>query len=956
MAAMNAAFDAAMTTAAQIARFYCVTVSPDERACARWPKLRGAAIAEGVQATSRVVEHVQMQLPTLRFHSMTVDFIKDTAGIWWLTRVVDFNASSSVEPPRDDGGFGSRDSAVLIPEALRSKHSRLNNDPQVDDCDSPRRASGLLRGDELDNALNSRACFLCGCSCELAPTFRGQLDAMLKDQTGDDYKENSTTCISIEPPVGDEFRMTLTMALDTIFFMRQRGVALPVWENAVSTVKKSQLRDVCDFPVCMLCYRVYQQQNRLQVIARELHSVTRVCMANSAASGLSASQLLSTELRVRHETPKSVLDRLEAFRTETIPPALLLRGDSPEMRPTWSILTPMRGAEVDPTASQLRLVFFFHELQDAGPDLIPTDFFLEYQLGQNVSQVQLEGSKHHTPNRWQLCEARVHYLCATLDAFSEFCSHKRLLIKMKAKPTITAATINRHRNMEEFVGYTLLSLRSVATAAKWFGNSLQPESRTDYLLELHTASYGLLTLKLTVGLLVDPVPLANVRDVLRDRIFLEEQPPRGVYWPPPSHYLGGLAVPRDWVGALMPSEYTKILPMRRREAPVSHSSSRTLHLVSVAMVGTTLSRVCLAAKRIVFRVTEDTAATRFPTILLAAILRHASFANPVSTSCFPSISLSNWKSPARFHFTRRYSVDRLLAEVKPGSLPMLALLGELLLVLIEDRALPTTLDANALEPVLEPFWQQDSGWRPIPRTRSNCLPEHRVIWNRAIRRWEAATADITAIEEVPELGTPPDKPDVSDKLAMKAHSVVLAADIGDFRAKNLALVLCELFEQMETLDNGYIEIAELRSLAKCLPEEEYLGVEDQLELDVGGSERLSLQDVETIAELVERQRRLALRTLLHSLMESAVMVDALAQFDRVGSGEMSLEGVYCSNPLVDGATIHGFTCVVSSRVPRACVRSFDDPAQGISCIYPRAEKVAGRVLPTPRIHGGLRYR
>lgn len=217
MAAMNAAFDAAMTTAAQIARFYCVTVSPDERACARWPKLRGAAIAEGVQATSRVVEHVQMQLPTLRFHSMTVDFIKDTAGIWWLTRVVDFNASSSVEPPRDDGGFGSRDSAVLIPEALRSKHSRLNNDPQVDDCDSPRRASGLLRGDELDNALNSRACFLCGCSCELAPTFRGQLDAMLKDQTGDDYKENSTTCISIEPPVGDEFRMTLTMALDTIF-------------------------------------------------------------------------------------------------------------------------------------------------------------------------------------------------------------------------------------------------------------------------------------------------------------------------------------------------------------------------------------------------------------------------------------------------------------------------------------------------------------------------------------------------------------------------------------------------------------------------------------------------------------------------------------------------------------------------------------------------------------------
>ncbi|KAE9097524.1 hypothetical protein PF010_g15931 [Phytophthora fragariae] len=1024
MAAMNAAFEAAMATAAQIARFYCVTVCPDERACARWPKLRGAAIAEGVQATSRVVEHVQLQLPTLRFHSMTVDFIKDTAGVWWLTRVVDFNASSSVDPPRDDGGFGSRDSAVLIPEALRTKHGRVSNEPQADDCNSPPRASALMRGDELNNALNSRVCFLCGCSCELTPSFRGQLEAMLKGQTGDDYKDSNT--ISIEASVVDEFRMTLTMALDTIFFMRQRGVALPVWEGAVSIVRKAQLRDVCDFPACMLCYRIYQQQNRLQVIARELHSVfsppaastsdrpevddveneagtvnTSVGLANSAASGLSAPQLLSTELRFRYETPKHVLDRLEAFRTETIPPAVLLRGDSPEMRPTWSILTPMRGADVDPTASQLRLVFFFHELQDAGPDLVPTDFFLEYQLGQDVTQVQLEGSKHHTPNRWQLCETRVHYLCATLDAFSDFCSHKRLLIKMIAKPSSSIPSIRpadgtsvmessafagdnegtRHRDKEEFVGYTLLSLRSVVAAAKWFGNSLQPESRTDYLLELHTASYGLLTLKLTVGLLVDPVPLAHVRDVLRDRVFLEEQPPRGVYWPPPSHYLGGLAVPRDWVGALMPSEYTKILPMRRREAPGSHPSiassptrtqpqtpttpvvvptpepqpllrrmsselmektatasspiavsrtnvrrrmsnvpmgkswaetarelalsgamngvladgvhveqvqseyrSRSLHLMTVAMVGTTLSRACLAAKRIVFRVTEDTATTNFPTILLAAILRHASFANPVSTSCFPSTSLSNWKSPARFHFTRRYSVDRLLAEVKPGSLPMLALLGELLLVLIEDRALPTTVDASALEPLLEPFWQQDSGWRPIPRTRSSCLPEHRVIWNRAIRRWEAATG---AVEEVPELATSPETPDVSVKPAAKAHSVVLAADIGDFRARTLALVLCELFEQMETLDNGYIEIAELRSLAKCLPEEEYF--EDQFELDVGERERLSQEDIETIAGLVERERRLALRTLLHSLMESAVMVDALAQFDRVGSGEMSLE-------------------------------------------------------------------
>ncbi|KAL4087854.1 hypothetical protein PRIC1_012285 [Phytophthora ramorum] len=1029
MAAMNAAFDAAMVTAAQVSRFYCVTVSPDARACARWPKLRGAAIADGVQATSRVVEHVQLQLPTMRFHSMTVDFIKDTAGVWWLTRIVDFNASSFVEPPRDDVSFSTRDSAVLIPEALRTKSGR--HEPQMDDASSPPRELILTHGEVANNAPNARICFLCGFTCELTAAFRNELQMMLKGQNGDEYKTRST--IPIDPPAVDEYRMTLTMALDTIFLMRQRGVALPVWENAVSTVRKSQLRDVCDFPVCMLCYRIFQQQNRLQLIACELHSVLSpttssndrpevdddltngsgagVGMATSAASGLSASQLLSTELRCCQETPKSILAPLKAYRTETIPPTLLLRGDSPEMRPTWSVLTPMRGADVDPTATQLRLVFLFHELQDAGPDLVPTDFFLEYQLGQSVTRVQLEGSKRHTPNRWQLCEARVHYLCATLDAFSEFCSHKRLLIKMKAKrssptrnqrlndgPTGSESyekvetggddNLNKRdggdqngfRDKEEFFGYTLLSLRAVNTAAKWFGNSLQPESRTDFLLELHTASHGLLTLKLTVGLLVDPVPLGRVRDVLRDRVFLEEQPPRGVYWPPPTHFLGGLAVPRDWIGALMPSEYTKILPRRRREAPKAHTSasspprrfhtnqavaaptpssltrrssanpmekadspsnpsviplpgiqqrtsmsknweqtgqesvsagiatdglaaergiatseqvqseykSRSLHLVAVAMKGTTLSRACLAARRIVFRVTEDSATNTFPTRLLAAILRHASFANSVSTFCSPSSS--TWKYPARFHFTRRYSVDRLLAEVKPGNLPVLALLGELLLVLIEDRALPATVDANALEPLLEPFWQQDSGWQAIPRTQSGSLPERRVIWNRAIRRWEAASGDPTVSGKVPQLLTSPENTDTAVTLATQGHAIALAMDIGDFRAKSLALVLCELFEQMETLDNGYIEIAELRSLAKCLPEEEYLCGEEQLDPEVGMRERLSHDNIVALAALVEQQRRLAGQTLLHSLMESAVMADAVARFDRIGYSEMSLEG------------------------------------------------------------------
>ncbi|KAI9991062.1 hypothetical protein PInf_018683 [Phytophthora infestans] len=800
MAAMNAAFEAAMATAAQTARFYCVTVSPDARACARWPKLRGTAIAEGVQATFRIVEHVQLQLPTLRFHSMTTDFIKDADGVWWLTRVVDFQATSSVEPPRDDACFGSRDSAVFIPDTLRSRYGPTND--LLEDPTSPPKESTLLRGDELNNTMNTRSCFLCGCSCELPPTFRVQLDAMVRGQSGDELKTNSTTSIKAV----DEFRMTLTMALDTIFLMRQRGVDLLVWENAVSTVRKSHLRDVCDFPTCTLCYRIYQQQQRLQSLARELHVVLCPCtdnpsddaeeeaettttdgvgMATSAASGL-APQLLSTELRRDQEAPRSVLESLEAFQTEKIPRSLLLRGDSPELRPSGSTLTPVRGADVDPTATQLRLVFFFHELQDGGPDLDPTDFYLEYQLGQNVTRVQLEGSKRHTPNR----EASIQ----SDDSDSE----DREGVQNDAEEPQSSSP-SRHRDKEEFFGYTLLSLRSVNTAAKWFGNSLQPESRTDYLLELQTASFGLLTLKSTVGLLVDSVPLGHVRDVLRDRIFLEEQPPGGVYWPPTSHYLRGLAVPRDWVGALMPSEYTKLLPMRRR--------ARGVHVGLQLAIATCGDRSN----------DQDDSITG------------------VSGSKAPRVS--NHRGQGNLwlpdSITRSNSASRKLRDPS------------------------ITLEISR-----------------------DCPPERRVIWNRAIRRWEVATGSITK-DGAPVLAIQPHE-DV-----IHHYGDTLRAEIGDFRIKILALVVCELFERMESLDDGYIEIAELRSLAKCLQGQEDLSLE--LDPHVGTLERLTQQDVAVLAELVDHQRRLALQTLLHSLMGSAVLLDALTRFDREGSGEMSLE-------------------------------------------------------------------
>ncbi|RLN87718.1 hypothetical protein BBJ28_00015077 [Nothophytophthora sp. Chile5] len=906
MAAVNAAYEVAMAKAAQLARFYCVTVSPDARACVRWPKLRGTPIVEGVQATTRLVEHVQIQLSTLRFHEMTVDFIKDTEGVWWLTRVVDFQATSLVEMPSDNSGFfTARDSAVQIAEFLRVKLGRSKRHQPADvGASGPR--DPTTNGAELANASATHICFLCGSVCEFSPTFRAELLAMLSEAKSDSSDDVGVASSSLA-----EYRLTLTMALDTIYLLRQRGVILSVWEDAVQAVRKAQLRDVCEFPVCLLCYRIYHHQHRLQQMARELHTLlsptpgsgrertqegeesaaedaTSEMTAASAVCGLTTSRQLATELRCRLQTPAFVQTQLEAFQRERIPPALRWHGGSPETTPTWSTLTPVAGADVDPTATQLRLVLFFHELQDGGPDLNPTDFSLEYQLGQNVTRVQLEGSKRHTPNRWQLCEARVHYLCATLEAFSEFCTHKRLLIKLKAKSesstsnsadndgrenleeedqsngdgsrgdeadekddiepgTVPAA--GRRRPRPEFFGYAVLSLRPLITAAKWFGNSLQPECRTDYLLELHTVSYAVLTLKVTVGLLVNPVPLAHVRDAI-------------------------------------PSGATQ-----------SQQEAQSLSAQSTAAesIGKTLTCACLVAKRIVSRLVDGTKAVCFPTGLLAAILRHASFMAASSSSS--SASLESWSIPASFHFTRRHSIDQLLAEIKPGGLPGVALLGEMLFVLLEDRAVPIEVDATALEPLLEPYWRQDSGWRAIPRSSSCCLPERRVAWNRAIRRWEAASGIVTAVEA--SLSLPlchqSEATNGNVKPPPPLPTAALAEDIGRFRTKSLALALCELFEQMEALDNGCIEIAELRSLAKNLPEdkqnaEEASALEQQLEPELGTRERLSSEEIRALTGLVERQRRLVVNMLLRSLMASAVVEEALARFDRAGSGEMSLEG------------------------------------------------------------------
>lgn len=818
-----------------LSRFYCVSATNDGKKQLQLPKIRGSPVADGVDAVQRIVQHVQVQLPGLRFRSMTVDFIKDAQGIWWFIRVMNFDAFYRIEIPQEVHQL--HDSVTHIPDELRSKHFRQSILPAP---------VGPTENYTIPD------CTLCGCSCGMKTPLRDELALLLKTHNANSHDVlNALT----------EYTMNVTMAADTIYRLRQRGIVLPAWERAVRVLCKASSLTT-EFIVCYLCYRVVEQQQRLNQVAAELHGV--LCVVDdtdSSVEGETASRPINSETKKNayiacdlgeivpcappppasavSTRPDILLEQLHEFQAE---PCSVLNSSSPDYLHTLHQFSHLKGTDVDPTSTQMRLVFFFHELQDGGPNLVPTDFYLEYQLGQLISRLRFEGSKCHTPNRWQLCEVRLHYMFATVDAFNEYCMEKRLQIKMR---TVEGDT---------FHGHTVLSFRPLITAAKRFGNSLFAETRTDYLLEIQTDLYGLLTLKLTLGLLVDPVPFSHIRDIVREHDFLKEAP-QEVYWPPPSFCLIGLMVPTEWIGALMPSEYISVLPMKSRSGhhrglalergsvkrgagpdsqrftpdhresskdlevlKARHGSSRRLsldlgdHNVRLSLTNSsspsgnavgnttkTLASVAMVIKRLVFRFASDI--TSIPTALLGQLLRHASF---VSTE-EESIIRRPWKRGAEFQLSRKYTVDYLLAGTKPMLVPPLILAAELILVLLKDRLLPETLELSDLEVLLSPFWLQNGPELvAIPKTSTHDQ-QLRIMWNRSLRRCQIASFH-RAFEypHDPELIIPEQEMNISTGAAYETT----------YRTKVLALLLSELFEEMESTDNGRIDIAELRSLAK----------------------------------------------------------------------------------------------------------------------------------------------
>lgn len=876
-----------------LSRFYCVSsTTSDPKRCHRLPKIRGNPIVEGVGAVKRIVEHVQAQLPGIRLPAMSADFIKDSSGTWWFIRVVSFDAFYRVPVPQEV--MYLPESVTQMHELMRSRYFRqmlisFNSSGSVSEATAP-----------ADKNLNLTIpeCFLCGSLCEFSKAFTQEIITLLKDS--DDLHGGVLKELK-------EYRMTLKMAIDTIYLLRQRAVLMPTWESAVVTLRKSPVQ-TAEFTVCLLCYSIYKQQQKLHDVALEFHGIFNAVSESVADHQLSESSMSTSMHDARatkdifdlaflsgRDTPpafatkpmRAVLDQIQHFQSESCPS--LTRGPADE-RHSVNEYTAVKGEDVDPTCTQMRLAFFFHELQDGGPDLAPTDFYLEYQLGQVFNRLHLEGSKCHTPNRWQLCETRIHYFCATFDSFADYCLEKRLLIKMK--------TIHG----DELHGCTVLSLRPLITAAKRFGNSLLPESRTDYLIEIRTDVYGLLTLKLTLGLLVDSVPFGHVREILVGKDFLREEP-MGVYWPPPAICYTGLAVPRDWVGALMPSEYISVVPMRSHMAghngrlnraivgthelsQLGANSSRRLKGIAMPVAaalgelpkasrststrrlsvsstrdsllqfqrdfgksnhqlagsatsasnpaatdminrrpilsGKPLTIAITAARRIIFRIAGEV--TVLPTFLLGILLRSANFILPKDGIGVGGVPLA-WRNAASFQLTRKFSVDRIFNDMKLASVPALIVLGELLLVLLKSQEIPANVELRALEALVEPFWLYQCDWKPVSKKSTQHAPERRTIWNRVIRRCESAGFH-------PAFFRARASKENTTKLRLEANGIDgdvrlgKVQSIGDkalknpaqpndsFRAKAQALVLCEIFEEMEVQDNGYIDIAEVRSLSK----------------------------------------------------------------------------------------------------------------------------------------------
>ncbi|EQC41849.1 hypothetical protein SDRG_00706 [Saprolegnia diclina VS20] len=898
--------DTSLEVATDVAKYYCASSTalepsetnggvpfvPDLHAS----KLRGPPIQPALDAVARIVQHVQHHIPCVKFDEMAVDFIKDIDGKWWFLQVQSFHYKLRTTTPPDVSDV--YESLVSIPKrlSLRTKEA----------CAKAPKAVVSLP--------SSMLCFLCHETFALSLDDVASLGLVLDD---DDHMKLATNVSG--------YIMTFKMVLDTICGLRQRGVYMHVWEASVALQRglNQQLVLSNECRVCFVCYQIYKHQVRVTTTARTIHAFFHADPTHPPPPVVRIDGILARILEARRE--HDVRDFTYAEQALAKPR-----------------LSAVRGTDVDPSCDHFCVCLFFHEVQDVAlRTAVATDYVLEYQLGQAFCKLSFDGPKFHSIHRWQLCEARLHYVLASPEAFTEYCVESKIHVKLKTRDGV-------------FAGHAFMSLKPLLLAAHAAMTSDEADANgdetvnprrpsafprncsCDVLVPLKTHDLGLLKLKVTLGLIASQDDFANYRAALEDLDVIQES---NVYWPQLSYFKPSVVLPIEWMTLLTSSEYVS------HTADISQSIDESVALNILTLPHEPASpkeekkpdekirnhdrdmQPPLATVRhVVFRLAGNV--ETFPALLLGHLLRSVSFGK--LTGAKPRAA--SWRAPATLRLTAHYTLDTIFAglvKAKPSRLEPIAVFGELILLLLATKRIPRVLSLKALEATFSPYWLQRTAsvMDPLPSHVDDAvLLSKRVLWNRAVRRCQLAGFGNPSMAFVARLEWPGHIPPT--QVLHRKRSL---------RTRLRLLAYAQMFELVESNDSGYLDIGEFRCLpqsmgshsrllkkrrcTRTMPDFVQVAPGDVVVAPTSPVERrssLKLSD----AELNNASQPLASMALLHawddrlfscvitafeatlaSLVQSAQFQAAFAHFDEFGSGGYAYHDFWlmAENALQDGS-------------------------------------------------------
>jgi len=171
--------------------------------------------------------------------------------------------------------------------------------------------------------------------------------------------------------------------------------------------------------------------------------------------------------------------------------------------------------------------------------------------------------------------------------------------------------------------------------------------------------------------------------------------------------------------------------------------------------------------------------------------------------------MPNWRDQAKFPLTSIFSIDTIYQGLNVLRLDLVSVLGELILILMHHKLLPSMLQCRSLEKTLSSFWlhRGSSSLEQVPLTdvESNVPSIKRVMWNRAVRRCQFAGFGEYKNSFLARVSWPP-----------KLHLNQILSRQRSLRTRLRLLLYCQIFEIMETNDVGYIDMGEFRSLSKVI--------------------------------------------------------------------------------------------------------------------------------------------